>query len=604
MGKWLACKVSVRRVRWEWAALSLALGACVASPRATSDISSRTEAVAFSGLFEAPEVDLELQAKNQRTNNWVRFATTRTRSQDPVIGVSGSPYFRFALNAALPQSADYWIPHKGQGRIEAQVRVAYGDRVLATFSSDAETCGRQAQAASLTEQQAVARCSTTDDAFARVFAAACGGLGEPCCPGAGAAASCAAAYVCSEQVCRAPGYPVPLLADYQVDLPIPTGYLLRDAWLVLDDRANGPDSERRLLENYRAESGVKREFPHPNVVRLRFDFGFWKPGVNRFMLRGIAANGDRRRVVETPLQQLDYVVPRQLGLAADGRFQLPHEQFPRLMRDCRGPFCKDADGDGQNDLWENMLVEQLRPRLMFDSGDGLFRGNTDTVRTLTSVVPIEREGESYVVVVSVLAFSRDYGFLGSFSHPGDTESFGMMFKVDAADGLTWVASASKGHPCLTCKSRYAWSAQDFAQDGTPLVYVERDKHGLWSQARRCRELSAFRCRGDRNLRPSAINIGDYSADGSRGLIDGLDGLSPNGPFGVLAGVFPGDAIWTAARSRVSGRFCGGKTGCTQSNSAPQPGGVIAHLLALFAEQVFDVHGQPRAPLAAERHAFE
>jgi hypothetical protein len=157
---------------------------------------------------------------------------------------------------------------------------------------------------------------------------------------------------------------------------------------------------------------------------------------------------------------------------------------------------------------------------------------------------------------------------------------------------------------LTCKSRYAWSGQDFAPDGTPLVYVERNKHGLWSQGRRCRELSAFRCRGDRNLRPSAINIGDYSPDGSRGLIDGLDGLSPNGPFGQLAGVFPGDAIWTATRSRVAGRFCGGKTGCTLSNSAPQPGGVIAHLLALFAEHVFDAHAERRAPLAAERHAFE
>jgi hypothetical protein len=604
MRKWLACKVGVRRVRCEWAALLLVLGACVASPRATSEISSRSEAVSFSGVFEAPDVDLELQAKNQRTNSWVRFATTRTRSQDPLIGVSGSPYFRFALSAPLPQSADYWIPHKGQGRIEAQVRVAYGERVLATFASDAETCGRRAQAAGLSEREGVERCAVKDAAFSRVFAAACGGLGEPCCPQADAAASCSPAYVCSDEVCRAPDYPVPFVSDYQVDMALPSGYLLRDAWLVIDDRANGPDSERRLLDDYRAEAGVKREFPHPNVVRLRFDFAFWKPALNRFMVRGIAANGDRRRVVETPMLALDYVVPRQLGLAPDGRFQLPHEQFPRLMRDCRGPFCKDADGDGQNDLWENLLVEQLRPRLMFDAGDGLFRGSTDTVRTLTSVVPIERAGENYVLVVSVVAFSRDYGFLGGFSHPGDTESFGMMFKVDDGDKLTWVASASKGHPCLTCKSRYAWSAQDFAPDGTPLVYVERDKHGLWSQGQRCREFSAFRCRGDRSVRPSAINIGDYSADGSRALIDGLDGLAPSGPFGALAGVFPGDAIWSPARSRVAGRFCGGRLGCTQSNSAPLPGGVIAHLLALFAEQVFDAAGQPRTMLGRALNSLQ
>ena len=304
------------------------------------------------------------------------------------------------------------------------------------------------------------------------------------------------------------------------------------------------------------------------------------------------------------MMQLDYSVPRQLGLAPDGHFQLPHEQFPRLLRDCRGPLCKDADGDGQNDLWENMLVEQLRPRLMFDSGDGLFRGSTDTVRTLTSVVPLERAGESYVIVVSVIAFSRDYGFLGGFAHPGDTESFAMLFKVDESDKLTWVASTSKGHPCLTCKSRYAWSGQDFAPDGTPMIHVERDKHGLWSQGKRCRALSAFRCLGDRSVRPEAINIGDYSPDGSRGLIDGLDGLAPNGPFGGLAGVFPGDAIWTAASSRVAGRFCGGKTGCTHNNSAPQPGGVIADLLALIVGQIFDAAGQPRTTLGRERRSFQ
>jgi hypothetical protein len=569
------------------------LAACVASPRSRSELHQRAEAVAFSGLFEVPGVDLELQAKNQRTNSWVRFATARTRSEDPVTGPSGSPYFRYALSAVLPQAPDYWIAHKGKGLVEAQVRVAYGERVLATFAPDAESCGQRAHGAGLFESAAIERCAERATPYSRIFVAACGGLGEPCCPQGHAADSCRQSFTCSDAVCREPRYPLPLLADYQVDLPLPGGALLRDAWLVQDDRANAPDSERRLVADFRAASGVTRELPHANVARLRFEFGFWKPGMNRFRVRGFAVDGERRRLVETPMLQLEYVPPRALGLGAPGRFQLPREHFPRLMRDCRGPHCKDADGDGQNDLWENMAVEQLRPRLMLDAADGLFRARSDTLRVLTSVVPVERKGESYVLFASVIAFSRDYGFLGVFDHPGDTESFGILYKVDPDDGLSWVASAAKGHPCLGCKPIYAWSEQEFALDGVPVVYVERNKHGLWPNARSCRGHAAFRCRGDRQLRPTAINIGDYSVDGSRALIDGLDGLAPNGPFGDLAGVFPGDAVWTPGRSRISGRFCGGKLGCTMSQSATQPGSLIMRMVAMFETK-----------LAAEEAALE
>src|ERR1700712_4000818 len=71
-----------------------AIGACVASPRSKSELVQRTDSVAFSGLFEVPGVELEIQAKNQRTQSWVRFASARTHSENPVMGPSGSPYFR------------------------------------------------------------------------------------------------------------------------------------------------------------------------------------------------------------------------------------------------------------------------------------------------------------------------------------------------------------------------------------------------------------------------------------------------------------------------------------------------------------------------------
>jgi hypothetical protein len=557
---------------------------CVTNPRQKSELVHRADAMEFSGLFEVPGVDLEVQAKNQRTQSWVRFATARTRNDNPLIGPSGSPYFRYSLTTALPQSPDYWIAQPGRGRIEAQVRVTFGERVLALFDSDAESCVRRADSRGLAEREAVASCAVHEPEFARVFVAACGGEGEPCCPRAGAAEGCNDAYVCSASVCRQPAYPPPIVPGYQVDLSLPHGYTLRDAWLVMDDRAQGPDSERRLLEDYRPESGVERELPYPGVARLRFDVGLWKPGLNRFYVKGLAASGGERRLVQSPQFSLSYSLPRQLGMLAAGHFQLPAQHFPRLMRDCREPHCKDADGDGLNDLWENVTIEQLRPRLMLDANDQLFERHADAVVVLTSLVPIERRGESYVLLASVVTFSRDYGHLGGFDHPGDTEAFGMLFKVDESDGLSWVASAAKGHHCLTCSPRFGWLDQEFAVDGTPQLYVEQDKHGLWQNGRSCREHAAFSCKGDRVLRPSAINIGDYSADGSRGLIDGLSGLSPNGPFGQLAGVFPGDAVWGLA-SRVPGRFCGGRSGCSASNSANQPGRVIANLLELFAQRV-------------------
>lgn len=575
-----------------WVALwiaNAALGtACVGTPRAKTDLAHRTDAIEFSGLFEVPGVELAVQAKNQRTQSWVRFATAVTRAEDPVIGQSGSPYFRYSVSAVVPQHPDYWLPHRESRRIEAQVRVVYGERVLAVFDTDAESCARRAQARGTPEREALDQCASDQQGVARLFVASCGGLGEPCCPRAPAADSCNGGFSCGANgVCEKADYPLPFVKDYQVDLPLSPGFSLRDAWLVLDDREHGPDSVRPLVEGYVPHEGVQRELPHPNMVRLRFDLSFWKPGKQRVFVRGSTVKGDQRKPVESAPQLLEYSVPRQLGFLSQGRFQLPAAHFPRLMRDCHGPGCKDADGDGQNDLWENVAVEQLRPRLMLDEKDGLFERSSDSLRVLSSVLPVEHGGESYVLFANVIAFSRDYGHMGAFDHPGDTEAFGMLFRVDETDTLSWVASAAKGHACLTCTPRFNFLTQEFADDGSPLLYVERNKHGLWQNGRACREHSAFSCRGERSLRPDALNVGDPSADGSSGLVDGLDGLAPNGPFAQLAGVFPGEAVWTAERARVPGRFCGGRAGCNGRRSANQPGNVISNLLSLFQREVLD-----------------
>jgi hypothetical protein len=565
---------------------------CVSTPRSSSELQRRTDPLEFSGVFEVPGVELAIQAKNQRTQAWVTFASATTRSEDPVVGVSGSPYFRYSKRVAVPQDSDYWTPHRDSGRIEAQVRVVRGERVLPVFDADAEGCLRRAQAHAESELAAVTSCASGQGGVARVLVASCGGLGEPCCPQPTAANRCGPDYTCGGTgLCEQPRYPVPLVAGVQVDLPLGSGFGLRDAWLVMDDRASGPKSVRPLIEHFSALAGVAREQPHPNVVRLRFDVGFWKPGTNRFAVHGISVSGDKRRPVASEPVALEYSVPRTLGLAMPGRLDLPAEHFPRLVSDCHGPTCNDADADGLNDLWENVAVQQLRPRLMLDEQDGLVAArNAAAVRVLSSVLPIEHKGRSYVLFANVITSKRDYGHMGLLAHAGDTEAFGMLYRVNDAGGLTWVSSATKGHACLTCGPKYNFLDQEFAQDGTPTLYVERDKHGLWPSGKSCRERAAFSCGGQRVLRPVALNVGDPSADGSRALVDNMDGLAANGSFASLAGLFPGEAVWTRALARVPGRFCGGRLRCSAGASANQPGNVIADLLALFERRIEEREG--------------
>jgi hypothetical protein len=395
---------------------------------------------------------------------------------------------------------------------------------------------------------------------------------------------CREPYVCERGACKPPRYAPPVVSGWQADLAIPEGYALRDAWLVRDDTAGEQDSQARLLHDYRlVTSAPVTRSTEAETERFVFDVGLFKPGMNRFRVRGHAVQGELVRKVESDVTELIYKVPNTLGHLAPGRFRLPKKDFPRTLDDCNAAICKDRDRDGLNDLWENVAATQLRPRLMLDSGDMLLQRKADAVRVMTSVVPLNRNGRQYVLFASVIAFTRDYGYRGSWDHAGDTEAFGMLFRLGPDDTLRWVASTAKGHPCLLCDPRYHWKMQEFAGDGTPLLFVEKDKHGLWQNGPACRSESAFSCRSDHPLRPSAVNIGDYARHDQATLIDSLDGLAKNGPFGELAGLFPGDAIWTPAKARVHGRFCGGQRACSNSNSSNQPGTVIAALVRMFTK---------------------
>jgi hypothetical protein len=375
----------------------------------------------------------------------------------------------------------------------------------------------------------------------------------------------------------------PTVARAHVELSLPEGYELRDAALVLDDTSGESDTERPLIVSGQQMAGVQLSSASPARLRLGFDVGVFRPGRNSFFVRASVARGDDVQTVRSPMQNLDYTLPETLGVRPDGSFLLPKAQFPMRSADCRGAACKDRDGDGLNDLWENTALHQLRPQLRMDSGDKLFQSRDDVVRVLTQVTPLAHGDGPYVLFSHVITFTRDYGFV--LDHPGDTEAFGVLYRVSSSGTLHWVASVAKGHQCLLCGPEFAFHAQDFDENGVPLLFVEKDKHGLWQALAPCRDKALYRCRGDRTLRPDALNIGEPSKDG--GLVDTLDGLSPDGPYAQLAGLFPGEAIWSGERARVRGRFCGGRRDCSEGRSANLPGTVVEMIRHTFERGYLD-----------------
>ena len=571
----------------------VAVQGCLGSPRSHAELAHGDQSVRFEGMVERGDLPVVIESFDFRAQRWVALARIDqlAKTADP-LGI----HYRFAADVALPEGASHWAPGPRQRSMKAQLRALQGAHALASFDADADACLRRAQADADPQkpqealQRALRRCQANSSPAVELVVRHCGSAGESCCDHYGAAQLdlCNADLVCESRRCVAPSYPVPLVADHTQDLAVPRGARVRDAWLEVDDRSVGADTRIGLVAKQRPLPGVALERPQPDVARLRFDLPLWQPGQNRYRVVAVLEDEHGPRSVATPFGNLRYDPPPGLGIGRGGQFQLPARHFPVTMQQCRGLGCKDADGDGLNDLWENVALHQLRPRLMLDSADSLFR-TKDAVRVISSVVPLRRGERDYVLFAHVVAFSRDYGppvlhALLGFDHSGDTEAVGLAFALEPDGALRWAASVAKGHTCLTCKPSWHWYAQDWDRDGAPLVWVEQDKHGLWQNGAQCRAHAAFSCGGERALRPQIVNAGDHRNGGAAALVDALDGVARDGPHAALAQVFPGEALWSPERARISGRFCGGHfRGCTRERSAKLPGDVIGAVMRRFEQ---------------------
>lgn len=606
-------RAAVQRLPTGVALAAALLAGCLAAPRGGQELSHADEPLVLEGVVERADQAVTVEGFDHAARRWTPIGTVEpselVRTTSP-LGVGQ----RFRTELVLPQLASYFVPGRTPQSLQARVRARQGTRFLASFDAAGERCLRalaDSQASALRADSValvragLSRCAARGSPAVEVTVPHCGEDGQSCCARFGGSedALCRADLSCeavtssalaqvdaigatpagAARRCVRPAYSVPWLHDRVEDLAVSASARVREAWLELDDTSVGAPSRVVLVSKREPAPFVSLERPQRDALRLRFDVPLVRPGRNRF--RVFALIETERGVVDqsTPWQSVEYTPEPRLGHLGPGRFQLPARHFPMWMRDCRGAACIDRDGDGLSDAWENVALQQLRPRLLLDADDRVFDGG-DPVRLLSSIVPLRRDGRDHVLFAHVVTFVRDFGPPGlprlvAHGHAGDTEAFGMAFEVQPDGALKWVASVAKGHTCLTCKSSWHWHGQDFDTDGVPLLTVEEDKHGLWQRRSACQAEAGFDCEADRALRPVAINAGDAHVGGAAALVDVFDDVDPKGPHAELAGAYPGEALWSSGRARLPGRFCGGKKkGCTKLRSARLPGDVLGSVV--------------------------
>jgi hypothetical protein len=411
----------------------------------------------------------------------------------------------------------------------------------------------------------------------------------------------------------------PVLENFQIVVYVPSGEELERIRLVLDDRTwnwGGFDlREDSIVDLYwggdsgtvasrdiamTSQLGFSRfsETIYKRYV-LTFDLPLWKPGINAIQVEVDTDLTWRSRRLSFDLRMAEefgrVYHPNDGGLYT-GLFEPPG--VPMWRADCTFVFCKDADGDGLLDLWENLAVEFLRPALLYDEDEELFEplhADRDHVKVFARVTPVLRIQDPVTRAVDpddvlilfkfAIAYSRDYGVDGlapelaafvfgkEYSHNGDVEKLTTIWSP-TAEGIRMRRGWTNGHPCLggsLCTDRhprphhFAPTDIDWWSNFPHMsIAVEEDKHGVWPSYWDCEEESAYDCGGGRTIRPAAFNAGELRGDllgAGRPFLDRLDFASPTGPFGDLyengVQVFPGEAVWADWDPDLY--FCGGRS---------------------------------------------
>jgi hypothetical protein len=267
----------------------------------------------------------------------------------------------------------------------------------------------------------------------------------------------------------------------------------------------------------------------------------------------------------------------RVSRAPDGAFRVQSSLAAR----CAG--CKDVDGDGLNDEWEDAVLAKLTPLVTFDEDEPMMKGdNRDAFAAIGRVFP---SGDRVVVSVLIL-YAKDYGApnpvcFGASSHSGDAERAALELEITGGGNAVSRAAYTTGHEGTpedqTTIVRDGEQKRLEDVNGRWRVYSSQGKHATYMSKEHCesarlstllhRFCASEDCAPDKmsdeaktrfTRAPKVLNVGELDAP-----------RAENEDLGRLG--FEGVRAWSDER------FCGGITGLSDGERAKCPDALKAKL---------------------------
>lgn len=173
-----------------------------------------------------------------------------------------------------------------------------------------------------------------------------------------------------------------------------------------------------------------------------------------------------------------------------------------LCLELDGAPCEDADGDGLTDLWEEIVLDRLRPMRRLDEAEMLVGDAEAVLGDVGRVFPVA----DHVRVFVMLGYSSDYGSCGLTAHNGDSErvALDLVAWPDGGQGGVRVNEAYTAAHEFTANDhsqRFGPDALgDLVFDADPehaeprwVVFPSADKHATYVSVAVCEAISVVPC---------------------------------------------------------------------------------------------------------------
>jgi hypothetical protein len=218
------------------------------------------------------------------------------------------------------------------------------------------------------------------------------------------------------------------------------------------------------------------------------------------------------------------------SVTENGRWEI-RTDLPRQRNGCvggegRGELCEDRDHDGLLDTWEEMVLDRVRPIVRIGGDEDLL---FDPGAMVGSVGRVAMVDDDTVLVIIVLAYSRDYGRCSFTEHAGDTERVALRLRPLDGGSVEIVETYTAAHEYTTVGSsaRHVVDELTFADDprnGQPRwrVFSAEGKHATYVTPAACDAHAAAMCLaegcpGDRwapelELLIPVVNAGEEDAE--------------------------------------------------------------------------------------------